>query len=50
MSEISKCELCGEPMLAGETMLKFHGYSGACPKPPLLQPQLEKTYSRLGGD
>jgi hypothetical protein len=29
------CELCGEPMPAGETMFKFHGYSGPCPKPPL---------------
>lgn len=22
-------------MPAGETMFKFHGYSGPCPKPPL---------------
>lgn len=29
------CGLCGEPMPAGETMFKFHGYSGPCPKPPL---------------
>lgn len=29
------CELCGEPMPEGETMFKFHGYSGPCPKPPL---------------
>ena len=34
MSE-TKCELCGEPMPEGETMFKFHGYSGPCPKPPL---------------
>lgn len=32
---MSKCELCGEPMPAGEEMFKFHGYSCACPKPPL---------------
>ena len=32
---MSKCELCGEPMPAGEEMFKFHGYSGNCPKPPL---------------
>jgi hypothetical protein len=32
------CELCGEPMPPGEEMFKFHGYSGNCPKPPLLQP------------
>ena len=29
------CELCGEPMPAGEEIFKFHGYSGNCPKPPL---------------
>ena len=35
MSEQPKCSVCGEPMLAGEEMFKFHGYSGPCPKPPL---------------
>jgi hypothetical protein len=30
------CEVCGEPMPDGEEMFKFHGYSGKCPKPPLL--------------
>ncbi len=35
MSDVAKCELCGEPMPPGETMFKFHGYSGPCPKPPL---------------
>ena len=34
----AKCELCGEPMPAGETMFKYHGYSGPCPKPTLPQP------------
>jgi hypothetical protein len=29
------CELCGEPMPPDESMFKFHGYSGPCPKPPL---------------
>lgn len=29
------CELCGEPMPAGEEMFTYHGYSGPCPKPPL---------------
>ena len=38
MNEIAKCEICGEPMPQGEGMFKFHGYSGPCPKPPLLQP------------
>ncbi|AMX93760.1 MULTISPECIES: NADAR family protein [Mesorhizobium] len=33
--EIAKCDICGEPMPAGEQMFKFHGYSGPCPKPPL---------------
>ncbi len=35
MSEVAKCELCGEPMPAGEEMFNYHGYSGPCPKPPL---------------
>lgn len=35
MSDVAKCELCGEPMPKGEEMFKFHGYSGPCPKPPL---------------
>jgi hypothetical protein len=41
--EIVKCELCGEPMPVGETMFKFHGYSGSCPKPPLLQPHQQRV-------
>lgn len=32
------CELCGEPMPAGEEMFKFHGFSCECPKPPLPRP------------
>jgi hypothetical protein len=35
MSEQPKCELCGEPMPAGEEMFNYHGFSGPCPKPPL---------------
>lgn len=38
MTEIVKCELCGEPMPKGEEMFKFHGYSGPCPKPHLHRP------------
>lgn len=34
MSDIAKCELCGEPMPPGEQMFNYHGYSGPCPKPP----------------
>lgn len=30
------CENCGEPMPPGETMFKYHGYSGRCPKGPLM--------------
>jgi len=33
--DTTRCELCGEAMPEGETMFKFHGYSGPCPKPPL---------------
>lgn len=30
------CDLCGEPMPAGEEMFRYHGYSGPCPKPIVL--------------
>lgn len=43
MSETAKCELCGEPMPPGETMFKFHGYSGPCPKPLISQPKLQPS-------
>lgn len=39
MGEQTTCELCGEPMPAGEEMFKFHGYSGPCPRPPLTKTQ-----------
>lgn len=42
MDTQAKCELCGEPMPEGETMFKFHGYSGPCPKPPLQRPNMPK--------
>ena len=35
MTDTKRCEVCGEPMAAGEEMFRFHGYSGDCPKPPL---------------
>ena|SRR5665647_1341587 len=41
--EIAKCSICGEPMPQGETMFKYHGYSGPCPKPPLLQPHQRRV-------
>ena len=42
--EQALCELCGEPMPAGEEMFKYHGFSGPCPKPP--KPQ-EETWHDL---
>jgi len=41
MSKDHKCALCGEPMPEGETMFKYHGYSGPCPAPPLKKGQLD---------
>lgn len=46
MSEIAKCQLCGEPMPAGEEMFNFHGYSGNCPKPPLPSTDLSLAIYR----
>lgn len=37
---MANCELCGEPLPAGEEMFKYHGYSGDCPKPPLPKPMV----------
>lgn len=33
----ARCNLCGEPMPAGEEMFNYHGHSGPCPKPPLMK-------------
>lgn len=41
---MSNCEICGEPMPEGETMFKFHGYSGPCPKPPLQKTEVVAEY------
>lgn len=41
MSEIARCDLCGEPMPPGEQMFKIHWYSGDCPKPPKHQAPAE---------
>ena len=38
MSEVQNCSVCGEPMPEGESMFKFHGSSGPCPKPPKYSP------------
>jgi hypothetical protein len=45
-SETPKCEICGEPMPAGEGVFKFHGYSGPCPKSPL--PRAEPDWVKAG--
>lgn len=34
MTEKATCSICGYPMPEGESMFKFHGYSGSCPKEP----------------
>lgn len=39
MDDIPRCTLCGEPMPEGETMFKFHGFSGPCPAPALPRPR-----------
>jgi hypothetical protein len=41
LNEIPRCELCGEPMPEGETMFKYHGYSGPCPAPRKARPAEE---------
>ena len=48
MSEPAKCQICGEPMPVGEEMFNYHGYSGPCPKPPLVtnETPAPKTYTQ----
>jgi hypothetical protein len=53
-TELPRCEICGEPMPEGETMFKFHGFSGPCPAPPLprhaainWQTSYERALARL---
>jgi hypothetical protein len=41
--------MCGEPVPEGETMFKFHGFSGPCPAPPLPRPAVinwQTSYER----
>lgn len=47
---MSKCDLCGEPMPAGEEMFKFHGFSCSCPKPPLQRDNGIEAVKRLFKD
>ena len=35
--------------LEGETMFNYHGYSGPCPKPPLLQPHKQRVGALING-
>lgn len=51
MTEQNKCELCGEPMPAGEQMFKYHGYSGPCPTPekPKDSSEIGTPLSELSG-
>jgi hypothetical protein len=37
--------MCGEPMPKGEEMFNYHGYSGPCPKEPLMQPHQARVVS-----
>ena len=43
MTDVARCTVCGEPMPEGETMFKYHGFSGPCPKPPLPKPVLKSA-------
>ena len=45
--QIAKCKLCGEPMPEGEEMFYYHGYSGDCPKPPLIRKEWRKELHRF---
>jgi hypothetical protein len=47
MTDRPKCELCGEPMPAGEEMFNYHGYSGPCPKPAQPAPSLSARWQEL---
>jgi hypothetical protein len=44
---MSNCELCGEPMQEAESMFKYHGSLGPCPKPPLPKPTVEAVVEYL---
>lgn len=45
---VAKCDLCGEPMPPGEQSLRYHGFSGPCPKPPLSEAvDLERPWASV---
>jgi hypothetical protein len=38
MTEVARCNICGEPLGPHEQMFRFHGSDGNdCPKPPLVK-------------
>lgn len=43
MTDVARCQLCGEPMPEGEEMFNYHGASGPCPKPPLPAPETTES-------
>lgn len=43
----ARCTICGEPMEEAESMFKFHGSLGPCPKPPLPKPKLDALVEYL---
>lgn len=44
MEKVVRCEVCGEPLPEHESMFKYHGFSGPCPRPPLSkQPTVEEV-------
>lgn len=42
------CGLCNEPMPRGEEMFNYHGYSGPCPKSPLVDMNKFVKEKRIG--
>lgn len=49
-SDVALCGVCGHPMPPGETMFKFHGYSGPCPAPPLPKKPVDIEIVKDKGD
>lgn len=44
-----ECSICGLPMPEGETMFKFHGHSGPCPQPAMLDTAYAAAVKALEG-
>lgn len=49
MSEQALCTVCGEPMAPEESMFKFHGSLGPCPKPPLKRIRVGSHVQKKSG-